>query len=265
MDVLKGRLQASEGSHFKTVQEDELREYRRRRVREGAISEEDDARVSGEANASDTATVDKLAEIHAQETRLSAPPDVLRRRVAALMPPGDATPRYTAWGALGGVLGSAPRTSLGRGRWSLPDASSSPVPLAEETAAAAANRLVAERTLAAGTRALLYGTALAVVAAVAGAALAADAYGVHDEADVRRVAAEAVAPRAEALRDALGPWKTRFAERAGSVLGGLFGTGADADSDEFVSRLRRTGAFRSLVAARDEQRARRGANTDAGE
>jgi hypothetical protein len=30
MDLLKGRLQASEGSHFKSAQEDELREYRRR-------------------------------------------------------------------------------------------------------------------------------------------------------------------------------------------------------------------------------------------
>lgn len=173
------------------------------------------------------------------------------------MPPGDTTGRrhVGAWGALGGVVGAAPRTSLGRGRWSLPDvAPASPV-LAEETAAAAANRLVAERALAAGTRALLYGSALAVVSAVAASFLAADAYGIHDEETMRRVAADAVAPRADALRSALSPWKAWLAERAGGALS-PFAIASDGDAGAFVSRLRRTGAFRSLVAARDEQRAR---------
>lgn len=208
--------------------------------------------MDGEAG---DASSDKLAEIHAQETRLSVPAEALRRRVHAQMPPGDTTRHHAAaWGALGGAVGAAPRTSLGRGRWSLPDASPAAPLLAEETAAAAANRLVAERALAAGTRALFYGSALAVVSAVAASFLAADAYGITDEAAMRRVAAEAVAPRALALRGALQPWKAWLAENAG-FLSSPFSAG-DGESDAFVSQLRRTGAFRSLVAARDEQRER---------
>jgi hypothetical protein len=231
---------------------------RRRRIREGAITDDPDTRVDGEAGEAGDASSDKLAEIHAQETRLSVPAEALRRRVHAQMPPGDTTRRHVAeWGALGGAVGAAPRTSLGRGRWSLPDASPAAPLLAEETAAAAANRLVAERALAAGTRALFYGSALAVVSAVAASFLAADAYGITDEAAMRRVAAEAVAPRALALRGALQPFKAWLAENAGFLSSPFSGGGgADGESDAFVSQLRRTGAFRSLVAARDEQRER---------
>jgi len=212
--------------------------------------------VAGGAGAEASASPDKLAEISAQEVRFASPPDVLRRRVHAQMPPGDTT-RHASWaGALGGAVGAVPSTSLGRSRWSLPDAASAPPPLAEESTAAAAHRAVAQRALAAGTRALLYGSALAVVLSVVGAFAAADSLGIRDEADMRRVAAEAVAPRADALRGALGPWRAWLLARAEGFIAPA-SAGGEEQSGTFVQQLRQTGVFRSLVAARDEQRTRR--------
>ena len=84
--------QAREGSYFKSEQEDELSAYRKRRIREGAIAPdpervlipgETDPRGRERAWVSDT----KLAEIHAQETRVSAPLSALKRRVTSQMPP----------------------------------------------------------------------------------------------------------------------------------------------------------------------------------
>lgn len=193
MAFLKGRLAATEGGFFKREQEDELVEYRRRRIREGAIKLSD-AHLEGltEEVLDDGHSSQKLAEIYAQETRLSAPEEVLRRRVNGQMPPGEGLQgRYTARGS--GFLAThspaMPRTSLGRNRWSLPVADAAPL-LPEETAALTAKKVLAAKTLAAGTRALLYGTALAVVGLVGAAHYAARALDIRSEADLRERAAE---------------------------------------------------------------------------
>ncbi len=162
-------------------------------MREGALKLSDvhlpgvvDAELQG-------ASADKLAEIWAQETRLSTPDDVLRRRVRSQMPPGDGTraARATAWGSgvLGAAVGHTPRTSLGRNRWSVPVEDAAPL-LPEETAAMVAKREVAQRALAAGTRALLYGSAVAVVGLIVGARVAAHALDIHSEQDLRDRTAE---------------------------------------------------------------------------
>lgn len=75
--------QATEGSHFKTEQEEQLKEYRRRRIKEGKLKpdivlphspEDIDNHVVGGHGP----TVEKLSEIYAQEARLAAPHDVVR-------------------------------------------------------------------------------------------------------------------------------------------------------------------------------------------
>ena len=100
--------QAREGSYFKSEQEDELSAYRKRRIREGAIAPdpervlipgETDPRGRERAWVSDT----KLAEIHAQEARVTAPPDVLRRRVSTQMPPISTAGNAAGRGAMHGT------------------------------------------------------------------------------------------------------------------------------------------------------------------
>ncbi len=214
------------------------------------------ATATGPSSPLSATPTDKLAEIHAAETRLSAPEAVLRLRVRSQMPPGDGArvgPGSAAFaGALGGAMGAAPRTSLGRARWALPDASellrgdAGALPAAEESAARAAQREVAQRTLAAGTRALLYGSALAVVAAIAGARAAAQAYGIESEADMRRVCAEAAAPRAEAMKERLAPARAWFAARSATPGEGAAAVG-DGEEGAFAAQLRRSGAFRGLL------------------
>ncbi len=212
---------------------------------------------AGDAGALPHGLSSKLAEIHAAETRLSAPPEVLRRRVTRQMPPGEGAGRRAGgatWaGALGAAVGAAPRTSLGRGRWVLPADTPQLPPLAEEHAAAAARNAVAQRALAAGTRALLYGSALAVVASVVGARAAAHAYDIRSEADLRATVAAAVAPRAAALKAQLGPGKEWVAGCVGAWgapgAGSSEGGAGEGDAAAFAAQLRRSGAFRGLVGA----------------
>jgi hypothetical protein len=240
---------------------------RRRRIREGAFAPGEGASAelpSGPHAPLSSTSSEKLAEIHAAETRLSAPPEVLRRRVRAQMPPGDGdvSGRFrncNPWGgSLSGSFGHAPRTSLGRNRWSLPTdadaAAHSALAPAEESAAVAARRAVATRTLAAGTRALLYGSALAVVAAVAGARAAAQAWDIRSEEDLRRVAAAVVAPRAAAAKEALVPCREWFTEHMSgysisSSLAAADAAGGEGGAAGFGARLRKTGVFRDLAAA----------------
>ena len=73
MSILKGLLSAREGSYFKSEQEDDLSAYRRRRIREGAIKEHDVGRLLEGPTELFPISDTKLAEIHAQEARVSAP------------------------------------------------------------------------------------------------------------------------------------------------------------------------------------------------
>ena len=233
--LFAARLRASEGSHFKAEQEAELKEYRARRVREGAIVPAEEGDEEEQLVASD-----KLAEIHAQETRVAVPADVLRRRVRAQMPVGDATRVGSAF-AIGGAAASGYRPSLGRARWSVPEAPASVLPAAEETAAVLAQRAVAQQALAAGTRALLYGSAALAVAAVVGARLAASAYGIESEEDLRVLAAASAGPMASRMRARLAPARHWCADR----LSGL-ALAPSTGENGFAARLRSTGPFRGL-------------------
>ena len=71
MSILKGLLSAREGSYFKSEQEDDLSAYRRRRIREGAIKEHDVGRLLEGPTELFPISDTKLAEIHAQEARVS--------------------------------------------------------------------------------------------------------------------------------------------------------------------------------------------------
>ena len=87
MSILRGLLSAREGSYFKSEQEDDLSAYRRRRIREGAIKEHDVGRLLEGPTELFPISDTKLAEIHAQEARVSAPMRGMRLRVGSQMPP----------------------------------------------------------------------------------------------------------------------------------------------------------------------------------
>ena len=286
MAFLKGRLAATEGGFFKREQEDELKEYRRRRIRDGAIKTSD-AYLEGRAAAEEAfgASSEKLAEIYAQETRLSAPEEVLRRRVNGQMPPGEGAGRYTARGS--GFLTTnsphMPRTSLGRNRWSLPVAEAVPL-LPEENAALAAKRILAQKTLAAGTRALLYGTALAVVGLVAATHYSARALNIYSEEDLRERAAEVSAtwqgqcvrmhcamarlscatltslpihqyikPHVASLKANAQPHSEWLSARVARWKGGDEASRGGDGGLEFARELRRSSAFRGLQSPQHTQ------------
>ena len=252
VDIFKGRLRAVEGSYFKSEQEVELKEYKRRRVAAGALS--DDAALAGAVEV-EPFLGDKLAEISAQETRLSAPAQATRFFGRSQFPVTSAAGSRRETGALGG-LGHTPRTSLGRNRWSVPV--DDVVYLPEETAAQKAKQLVAQKAAAAGTRAFLYGSAAAVVVCLVGARIFLDMAGVRTEADLRRVAGAFLRPHVERLRASVAPlasggWTERFKiarETGGAEEGG---------ASEFALRLRKTAAFRTLSSqpATEGERAER--------
>ena len=276
MAFLKGRLAATEGGFFKREQEDELKEYRRRRIRDGAIKTSDAHREGLAEEEAFGASSEKLAEIYAQETRLSAPEEVLRRRVNGQMPPGEGAGRYTARGS--GFLSTnsphMPRTSLGRNRWSLPVAEAPPL-LPEENAALAAKRILAQKTLAAGTRALLYGTALAVVGLVAATHYGARALNIHSEEDLRERAAEVrpgrakgilciatltslpvhqyIKPRVASLKANAQPHSEWLSARVARWKGGDEASRGGDGGLEFARELRRSSAFRGLQSPQQTQ------------
>jgi hypothetical protein len=266
MDVFKGRLRATEGSYFKHEQEEKLQEYRRKRW----ASEKLTTDLSGVVSEPELGAVaDKLAEISAAETRLSARPESRRFFGDSQFPPTSAagSRRPPAWSTplVSGpsAVGHAPRTSLGRNRWSLPS-EADVVLLPEETAAQVARKAVAEKALAAGTRALLYGSAAAVMAVVLGARLALDSAGVSDEAGLRAACAQALAPAVQRLRAAAAPLTAAdgWAGRLRLAGASLSRTEGEADGESFTANLRGTAAFRGVAlpgapsAAADEPRRR---------
>jgi hypothetical protein len=254
VDFFKGRLRAVEGSYFKTEQEAELKEYKRRRIAAGVLK--DDAVLSGAAGEAEHFIGDKLAEISAAETRLSAPAEARRHFGRSQFPVTSAEGSRRERPGLGGGFGHSPRTSLGRSRWSVPV--DDVVYLPEETAAQRAKQLVAQKAAAAGTRAFLYGSAAAVVVCLVSVRLGLEWSGVRSEADLRRVAADFLRPHVERLRASAAPlaassgWAERFRrERENGD--------SEASGSGFSSQLRKTAAFRTLSPqpASDGERADR--------
>lgn len=239
MDVFKGRLRAVEGSYYKREQEEELKEYRRKRVSAGALTQDLAGAVS---EAELGAASDKLAEISAQETRLSAPADKLRFKGSSQFPPTSAAGSRRGSSAWGQQAWDSPRTSLGRTRWSVPVADAALLP--EETAAQQARKAVAERAMRAGTRALGYGSAAAVVVVALATRYALDALDVRSEADLRRVCGEALAPLVARCRAAAAPLS---AEGGWGERLRLAGAGVSEGDGAFAEALRRSSAFRGVA------------------
>ena len=167
-----------------------------------------------------------------------------------MMPPMSGrgvVPRPGVWGA---ELGSAvPRTSLGRGRWTVGGEDTALIP--EETVAMAQKREVAQRALAAGTRALLYGSAGACACVLLFGRLAAWHYDVRSVADLQALTQRVLAPSADAIRASMEPYKEGLRDRmqawAGPEDGGGGGGGGGGAAGRFGTELRRTSAFRGAV------------------
>ena len=172
MSILKGLLTAREGSYFKTEQEDDLAAYRRRRLREGALKDHAGALLEGEVGPAPHVSDTKLAEIHAQEARLSASGPGVRRSVSSQMPPMSAEGGYRRDRSVAGTYHIPPReTRCGaactprttrRSRRSYP-----------RRPRRCAKQAVADKALAAGTRALIYGSLIAAAGVTGGALVAA--------------------------------------------------------------------------------------------
>tara|TARA_B110000977_G_scaffold119550_3_gene154068 strand:+ start:12744 stop:13508 length:765 start_codon:yes stop_codon:yes gene_type:complete len=210
MSILKGLLTAREGSYFKSEQEDDLSAYRRRRIREGALKETDVPLLDGERSlfpVSDT----KLAEIHAQEARVSAPMRGERLRVSSQMPPISTegghskdksiagtyrvpSARGAVWGGLDAVRASHEQNKL---RALLP----------EESAAMRKTKAVADKALVAGTRALAYGSLLAAAGVFGGGMLAATALNIRDANDLRLALLNHLGPSVASAKLKLVPYK----------------------------------------------------------
>ena len=211
--------QAREGSYFKSEQEDELSAYRKRRIREGALKpHESQILLDGETElfaVSDT----KLAEIHAQETRVSARELALRRRVTSQMPPISTAGGY-ARSRLPRGMGKVP--SARNAKWAqmnATDAAAEMALLPEETEAMRKSKAVAEKALRAGTRALLYGSLIAAAGVTGSAVLIASYYDIRSQADLQAFLQRAAGPTVVRLKTQLAPWK-EWLETAGGG-GGL--------------------------------------------
>jgi hypothetical protein len=269
-------LSAREGSYFKTEQEDDLSAYRRRRIREGALKPHAGALLEGEVgDAVGSVSDTKLAEIHAQEARLSASVRESRRSVTSQMPPMSTagyrgrdrsfagtyrvpSARGAKWGGLAAVDGAG---------------SEMVALLPEETAAMRKSKAVADKALAAGTRALMYGSLIALAGVAGGGLIAANALDIRDRDDLRAALLRLCGPSVETVRLRLEPWKLWFetavgAEAPARSRGDESGVRWIEDSVIVRDlrrkfRMRRRGDDRARAAEADE-RGRDGARTPDG-
>lgn len=219
MSILKGLLTAREGSYFKTEQEDDLAAYRRRRLREGALKDHAGALLEGEVGLAPHVSDTKLAEIHAQEARLSASGPGVRRSVSSQMPPMSAEGGYRRDRSVAGTyrIPSA-RNAMWSGLHAANNANE-PALLPEETAAMRKSKAVADKALAAGTRALIYGSLIAAAGVTGGALVAATHFDIRSQDDLRRVLAESFGPSVDAAKLRLAPYKAWLEDAGGG--GGL--------------------------------------------
>lgn len=263
MSIFKGRLAAREGSYFKKEDEQKAEQWRKRRLQEGV--DLDAHATAGPVRAAD-ATPERLAEISAQETRLSAPVAAHRRRATSMMPPisseGAVRHRLGSWAAAGAV-GAIPATRLGRDRWAL-ELRTAPVELLpEELRAMELKHAAQSRAAAAAVRSAAYGCGVAVVGVTALVVALLNYYDIGSVVELRASVQGAV--DADAVRARLEPfkgWLRRRAEANGLASadggpglvarvsaarkGAVDPAAAAAEEDELLRTLRhRLGAGRS--------------------
>ena len=188
MSILRGLLSAREGSYFKSEQEDDPSAYRRRRIREGAIKEHDVGRLLEGPTELFPISDTKLAEIHAQEARVSAPMRGMRLRVGSQMPPmstkgGHGRDRsiagtYRVPSARGAVWGARRGAGVARGEQR--------ERCCRGVGGVRKTKAVADKALVAGTRALFYGSLLAGAGVVGGGMLAATVLDIRDADEALR-------------------------------------------------------------------------------
>jgi hypothetical protein len=264
MSILKGLLTAREGSYFKSEQEDDLSAYRRRRIREGAIKEDDVGQLLEGPTELFPVSGTKLAEIHAQEARVSAPIRGMRLRVSSQMPPTSTegghgrdrsiagtyrvpSARGAVWGGLDAVRASHEANKAGLAL------------LPEESAAMKKTKAIADKAFVAGTRALLYGSFIAGAGVVGGGMLCAALFDIRDVDDLRFFLLKRLGPSVDACKLRLAPYKSYLESY------GLSTTASDADGKSSGARwieesiivrdLRRKFRMRRLS---EEERQRRG-------
>jgi hypothetical protein len=246
MSILKGLLSAREGSYFKSEQEDDLSAYRRRRIREGAIKEHDVGHLLEGPTERFPVLDTKLAEIHAQEARVSAPMKGMRLRVGSQMPPMSTEGGYGRDRSIAGTY----RVPSARGAvWGGLDAvrasheaNKARALLPEESAAMRKTKAVADKALVAGTRALFYGSLIAGAGVVGGGMLAATVLDIRDVDDLRFALLAWLGPSADAARLRLRPYKAWLESRGLSVGDGEAGGRSTArwiEDSTIVRDLRR--------------------------
>jgi hypothetical protein len=246
MSILKGLLSAREGSFFKSEQEDDLSAYRRRRIREGAIKEHDVGHLLEGPTERFPVLDTKLAEIHAQEARVSAPMKGMRLRVGSQMPPMSTEGGYGRDRSIAGTY----RVPSARGAvWGGLDAvrasheaNKARALLPEESAAMRKTKAVADKALVAGTRALFYGSLIAGAGVVGGGMLAATVLDIRDVDDLRFALLAWLGPSADAARLRLRPYKAWLESRGLSVGDGEAGgrsTARRIEDSTIVRDLRR--------------------------
>ena len=114
--------------------------------------------------------------------------------------------------------------------------------LPEESAAMRKTKAIADKALVAGTRALFYGTLLAVGGVVGGGMLAATALDIRDADDLRFALLAQLGPSVDAARLRLQPYKTWLESRGLSVGDGEAGGRSTArwiEDSTIVRDLRR--------------------------
>ena len=215
MSILKGLLTAREGSYFKLEQEDDLSAYRKRRIREGALSETGVHLLEGNGQRElfPGWEKDKLAAIHAQEARVSPSVRAARLRVSSQMPP---TSTQGASGRLDRSFAGTHKVPSTRGAvWegfdavrASREANKSRVLLPEESAAMRKTKAVADKALVAGTRALVYGSLIAVSGVAGGGLLVLTWLDVRDAHDVRKWVLTRLGPSVAAAKTRVAPIKT---------------------------------------------------------
>lgn len=182
----------------------------------------------------------KLAEIHAQEIRVSAPLSALRRRVTSQIPPISTDGGYARSREQQQGMGKVP--SARSAKWAglaTRDAGAEMALLPEETQAMRKSKAAAEKALRAGTRALAYGSLLAAAGITGGAVLAASWFDIRSQADLRALMQRAAGPSVERIRLRLAPWKEWCRAMGGGSGGGGGGGARWVENSAVVQNLRR--------------------------
>jgi hypothetical protein len=193
MDVLSLRARALEQSFHKRESESALSERRKALEREGRLPKESQGKpVPAEWQ---HATIDKLGEIYAEETRVSPKLPSERRFARRNMPPIPSNPAIrSSTHPLSHSVDSA-TPAVASVRQAIVHVNSSSIskpnqaqPTPEELEAMRLKHIVSSRAFSAGARSLAYGFAAAVVGTVALARAGSYLLGIHNLSDARLLA-----------------------------------------------------------------------------